>query len=72
MCGCVCLLFALTPSTDFDLDGSLDSLLTDGLLVVPTQPAALVPALFSTALLSAYLISPRLLSFLIVPPPIAF
>lgn len=68
----ICLLFSLTPFTDFDFDGSLDSLLTDGLLFVPTQPATIIPTLFSTGLLTAYLIAPRIFSFLIIPPPIVF
>jgi len=72
LCMGVCLLFALTPFSDFDFDGSLDSFLTDSLLLVPAQPATIVPVLFSTRFLTAYLISPELLPFLIVPPPVAF
>ncbi len=67
----VCLLFALTPFTDFDFDGSLDSFLTDGLLLIPAQPATVVPVPFLVSSLTAYLASPRLFSFLIVPPPVA-
>ena len=72
LCVGICLLFALTPFTDFDLDGSLDSFLTDGFLFIPAQLAAFVPLLFLVSSLSAYLASPKLLSFLIVPPPVIF
>jgi|GEM_PF-4760543 len=72
ICVGICLLFALTPFTDFDFDGSLDSLLTDGLLLIPVQLATIVPTLILASFLTAYLITPRTFSFLIVPPPVVF
>ena len=70
LCIGICLLFALVPLADIDLDGSADSFLTDGLLSILALPAAIVPVFFMTGLPSAYLASPRSFFFKIVPPPV--
>jgi hypothetical protein len=66
----LCLLFALTPITDIDFDGSPDSFLTESLLLILAPLKTTVPVLFKARLPSAYLVSPRLFASLIVPPPI--
>jgi hypothetical protein len=66
----LCMLLALTPITDIDFDGSPDSFLTEGLLLILAPLKAIVPVLFKTRVPGAYLASPRLFAFLIVPPPI--
>jgi hypothetical protein len=70
LCIGVCLLFALTPVMDHDIDGEPDSLLTDGLLFIPALPAAIVPIFFLTRLPSACFALPRLFSSLIDRPPV--
>lgn len=71
ICMGMCLLFALAPLTDFDFDGSPDSFLTDGLLMIASPIKVLASAFLLTRLLSAYLGSPKLFSYLVTPPPIA-
>jgi hypothetical protein len=66
----VCLLFALTPFTDFDFDGAPDSLVTDGLLIMLASLAAMIPVFLMTGLPAVTLAPPRPYSLLIVPPPI--
>ena len=66
----ISLLSALTPVSDFDQDGYLDSLVTEGFLLIPMF--YFVMGLFSLwiRLFSACLTSPQHFSALIVPPPI--
>ena len=66
----ISLLSALTPVSDFDQDGHLDSLVTEGFLLIPMLCSAV--SLFSLwiRLPSACLIVPQHFSILIVLPPI--
>ena len=66
----VCLLAALTPLSDFDLDGNLDSLVTEGLILLPV--IGFISGLFSLwlRLPVAFLAVSQQFSSLIVPPPI--
>jgi hypothetical protein len=66
-----CLLSALMPASDFDNDGHLDSLVTDGcvLLAIPGTMIG-VPSLL-TRLSTSHLIIPQVFSPLIVHPPIS-
>lgn len=66
----LCLLFALTPITDIDFDGSPDSFVTESLLLILAPLKANVPVSSNIRTPGAYLASPRLFTFLIVPPPI--
>jgi hypothetical protein len=70
LCTGICLLFALTPLTDFDYDGVPDSFLTDGLLLNFGLPGTVIPVIFMNQSPSAYLAPPRLFTSLVVPPPI--
>jgi hypothetical protein len=65
------LLSALAPISDFDQDGNLDSLLTEGFLWLPAL--SLSGGLFTLfdRRIAAYLATPRYFSLLLVPPPIA-
>ncbi len=67
----ISLLFALVPLSDFDHDGNLDSLVTEGILLIPVLCS--VTGLFSllTRLPAACLTSPQPVSTLLVPPPIS-
>ena len=64
------LLSALTPFSDFDQDGHPDSLVTEGLLLIPMFYS--IVGLFSLLirLPAVCLITPQPFSTLIVPPPI--
>ena len=64
------LLSALMPISDFDQDGNLDSLVTEGYLLIPMF--YIVSGLLSLwiRLSSACLLTPQHFSPLIVPPPI--
>jgi len=64
------LLLALAPLSDFDHDGNLDSLVTEGFVLIPV--ICPITGLFSllTGLLPACLDTPRSFSTLLVPPPI--
>ncbi len=71
LCVGVCLLFSLTPLTDYDGDGFWDSFVTDGLLAISVVFALAIPMLLVRGrLLTASLASPGFFSYLIVPPPI--
>ena len=67
----VCLLFSLTPSTDFDFDGQFDSFITDGFILNFAVSAVVVPVFLFGRFIPARLAAPRLFTSLIVPPPIA-
>jgi hypothetical protein len=64
------LLAALAPLSDFDQDGNLDSLVTEGFLLVPMLCS--ITGLFAllTRLPAACLAAPKPFSTLLVPPPI--
>jgi hypothetical protein len=64
------LLLALTPVSDFDQDGYLDSLVTEGFLLIPVLYS--ISGLFSLLirLTTTCLIAPQVFSTLLVPPPI--
>jgi hypothetical protein len=67
----VSLLSALLPVSDFDNDGNLDSLITEGLVLLPIFSIAI--GLFSllTSLPATCLIISQIFSTLLVPPPIS-
>jgi hypothetical protein len=70
ICLIIGLLAALTPFSDIDNDGLLDSLVTEGTILIPvlyvvTGLFFLLPRLTSTCLTA-----PRLFSYLLFPPPI--
>ncbi len=67
----VCLLFSLTPLMDFDSDGSLDSLVTDGIILAPAL-VILFPMFLATEPIAHFVPSPEYFSDLIVPPPDCF
>ena len=67
----LCLLFSLTPSTDFDFDGQFDSFVTDSLILDFVASIVVVPVFLFGRFLTAYLASPRLFASQIVLPPIA-
>jgi hypothetical protein len=71
LCIGVCLLFSLTPSTDFDFDGQFDSFVTDGLILNFAASAVVAPVFLFGRFLTARLVLPRFFSYPIVPPPIA-
>jgi hypothetical protein len=66
----VCLLAALAPLSDFDLDGSLDSFVTEGLILTPV--VGFISGLFWlwTQLPETCFAIPQHFSALNVPPPI--
>jgi hypothetical protein len=70
VCLVIGLLAALTPFSDVDHDGLLDSLITDGFVLVPALCFVTGLFLLLTRLPSACLAAPRLFSFLLLPPPI--
>ena len=70
VCLVIGLLAALTPFFDMDHDGLLDSLITDGFVLVPVICSATGLLLLLTRLPSACLAAPRLFSSLLLPPPI--
>ena len=70
LCAGMCLLFALTPLTDFDHDGILDSFLTDGLLLAFSSCALATPVLLLVRSFFDALPPAKLLPSLVVPPPI--
>jgi hypothetical protein len=65
-------LAALIPTVDFDFDGSWDSFLTEGLLMLPTQILAFGLVCLLTNLPVAFLTTPQLYASPIVPPPNIF
>jgi hypothetical protein len=66
----VCLAAALAPLSDFDFDGHLDSLVTEGLILLPLVGA--IAGLFSLWVrfpAACFTVSQQF-SSLLVPPPI--
>ena len=70
VCVGMCLLFALTPFTDFDSDGLPDSFATEGLLIILTPLGNIIPLLFMPKIPTVHFTPPGLFSFLTVPPPV--
>ena len=66
----VSLLSALVPLSCFDQDGHLDSLVTEGFLLIPLLYIAKSIFCLWIGLPEACLPSPTFFSVLIVPPPI--
>jgi hypothetical protein len=65
------LLSALLPASDFDNDGHLDSLITDGFVLLAVLSNVIGLSSLLTRLSTSYLIIPRIFSPLIVHPPIS-
>ena len=70
LCAGVCLLLSLTPFTHLDPDGSIDSLMTGGLILNSTAFAVVVPMLLFEGLFTPQVPSPRQFSSAVVPPPV--
>jgi hypothetical protein len=68
ICLVIGLLAALTPFSDIDNDGLLDSLVTEGFVLTPTL-CAITGLFFLTSLPAVCLTTPRLYSFLLFSPP---
>jgi hypothetical protein len=66
----ISLLSALIPLSCFDQDGYLDSLVTEGFLLIPMFCSAVSLFFLWIKLPSTFLIVPQHFSTLIVPPPI--
>lgn len=66
----ICLLAALTPLSDIDLDGNLDSLITRGLVLIPVIEFVSALFLLWIRLPETYIAVPQHFSALFVPPPI--
>jgi hypothetical protein len=65
------VLTALLPFSDIDNDGSLDSLVTEGLVLIPVLGAVTGLLFFLlTRLPAACLAAPQPVLTLLVPPPI--
>jgi hypothetical protein len=65
------LLAALIPTSDIDHDGFLDSLVTEGFLLIPMLCSVTGLFFLLTRLPAACLAVPRSISTLLVPPPIS-
>jgi len=65
------LLSALVPLSCFDQDGYLDSLVTEGFLLIPILCSVVDLFMLLIRLPMAYLAAPQFVSTLIVPPPIS-
>ena len=64
------LLSALVPHSCFDQDGYLDSLVTEGFLLIPVFCSVVVLFTLLIRFPVAYLNAPQSFSTLILPPPI--
>lgn len=64
------LLSALLPVSDFDNDGHLDSLVTEGFVLLPIFGTVIGLLSLLTRLPATCLIIPQTFSTLLVPPPI--
>lgn len=69
LCFGVCLLFSLTPATDFDFDGEFDSFATDSLILSSVLSVVVLPAFCFGRFLSVRFVPPRPFSLPTVPPP---
>jgi len=65
------LLSALLPASDFDNDGHLDSLVTEGFVLLAILSNVVGLSSLLTRLAVSYLIIPQVFSPIIVPPPIS-
>jgi hypothetical protein len=66
-----CLLSAIMPVSDFDNDGHLDSLVTEGFVLFAILSNVIGLSSLLTRLAVSYLIIPQIFSPLIVHPPIS-
>ena len=66
----ISLLSALMPVSDFDQDGNLDSLVTEGFLLIPILASISDLLSLWIKLPAACLAAPQPFSTLIAPPPI--
>jgi len=66
----ISLLSALTPISDFDQDGNLDSIVTEGFLLIPILYTVTTLFRLWIGLPEACPLIPQSFSTLIVPPPI--
>jgi len=66
----ISLLSALVPLSCFDQDGYLDSLVTEGFILIPILCSVVDLFTLLIRLPVAYLATPQFVSTLIVPPPI--
>jgi len=66
----ISLLSALIPLSCFDQDGNLDSLVTEGFLLIPMLYTVTGMFCLWIGLPAACLLAPTSFSALIVPPPI--
>ena len=67
----ISLLSALVPVLDFDHDGNLDSLVTEGVLLLTKLCAVIGLASLLTRLPATCFAVPQSFSALLVPPPIS-
>ena len=68
----LCVMVGLPPATDFDFDGSVESFLTEGDLLVSSHSAfGLQDSLLSQSQAAYCNIAQPPFTFLFVPPPIA-
>jgi hypothetical protein len=70
ICLIIGLLAALTPFSDIDNDGLLDSLVTEGTILMPVLCSVTGLFFLLTRVTSAYLTTPQLFSSLLILPPI--
>ena len=66
----ISLLSAVVPHSCYDQDGYLDSLVTEGFLLIPILCSVVGLFTLLIRLPVAYLAAPQFVSTLIVPPPI--
>ncbi len=69
LCIGLSLLFSLTPFIDLDLDGALDSLVTDGLVLPVFLHAISILMLLFYQVLTLTISAPKFVASVIVPPP---
>jgi len=70
ICLVIGLLATLTPLSDIDDDGLLDSLVTEGFILMPLLYSIIGLFFLPTRLTSARLAAPKLFPSLLILPPI--
>jgi hypothetical protein len=70
VCLVIGLLATLTPFSDIDNDGLLDSLVTEGFILIPVLCSLTGMLFLLTRLTSTCPIATRSFSYLLLPPPI--
>ena len=66
----VSLMLALTPTSDFDQDGAFDSLITEGLLLVPLM-SSVIRYVQQDQFPAAKFANPRIFSLTFIHPPVS-